>query len=113
MPQARPLVRRSIRVSGANRADRVESVLRQADATFEDWFRRATKRSAGVARRQVDNLQAGLKKLSAGLGQLEHDHPITTVALRAASEKTTTGKRRPRLTIARKPSAARKRKKTA
>jgi hypothetical protein len=112
MPQARPPVRRSIRVSGANRAERVESVLRQADATLEDWFRRAKKRSAGVLRRQVDSLQVGLKKLSAGLGQMEHG-PTISAAPTAAPAKTTPGKRRPRLTIARKPSAARKRKKTA
>jgi hypothetical protein len=99
-------------VSGTNRADRVESVLRQADATFEDWFRRAKKRSAGVVRRQVDNLQVGLKKLSAGLGQVEHG-PTITAAPKAAPGKITPARRRPRLTIARKPSGPRKRKKTA
>ena len=47
--------------------DSVEAVLRKADATVDQWFRRG----AGALRQQVDELQVGLKKLSANLEQLE------------------------------------------
>jgi hypothetical protein len=78
-------------VSPARRADRVEAALRHADATLEDWFRqsrkttraasvvlvrllrRSKRQSAGVLRHKVDDLQVGLKRLSAGLEQLERD----------------------------------------
>ena len=78
-------------VSPARRPDRVEAALRHADATLEDWFRqgrkttrkasvdlvrllrRSKRRSAGVLRHRVDDLQVGLKRLSAGLEQLERD----------------------------------------
>jgi hypothetical protein len=92
-----------------NRADRVEAMLRQADASFEKWFRRTKKQSAGVLRHRVDDLQTALKKLSEGLKGLERDHKVTL-----ANDKTatvTTRRRRP--TVARKPAAARKRKKAA
>jgi hypothetical protein len=88
-------------VSRTNRADRVEAVLRHADATLERWFRRAKKRGAGALRHQVDNLQAGLKKLSAGLERVEGD------------PKPAPSKRATRPAIARKPSAPRKQKKVA
>lgn len=88
-------------MSPANRTDRVEAVLRRADATLESWFRRAKKRGAGALRHQVDNLQAGLKKLSAELGQLEGEPGAAP------------SKRRKRPTVARKPSAPRKQKKAA
>ena len=88
-------------MSRANRSDRVEAVLRHADATFERWFRRAKKRSAGALRHQVDNLQAGLKKLSAGLEQVEQ------------GPKVAPAKRATRPPISRKPASARKPKKAA
>jgi hypothetical protein len=68
----------------------VETVLRQMDATLEQWLKWATRegrhaqtavektaheafvRGAAALRRQVDDLQVGLKKLSAGLEQVEH-----------------------------------------
>jgi hypothetical protein len=99
-------------VSGANRADRVEAVLRQADATLEKWFRRAKKQSVRLARHQADNLQAGLKKLSARLAQLEREPNAITLA-KAAPSRTVPAKRRPRPAIARKPSSPRKPKKAA
>jgi len=76
-------------VTRAKRADRLESALRHADKTLEAWFRqskktsrqasvdfarflrRAKRQSAVAFRHQVDDLQSGLKKLSAGLQQLE------------------------------------------
>jgi hypothetical protein len=78
-------------VSPARRPDRVEAALRHADATLEDWFRqgrkttrkasvdlvrllrRSKRRSAGVLRHRIDDLQVGLKRLSGGLEQLERD----------------------------------------
>src|ERR1700736_6664179 len=92
---------RSIKVNGANRADRVEAVLRHADATLETWFRRAKKRSALALRQGVDNLQGGLKKLSVRWEQSEGEPKPAPI------------KRRARPAIARKPSAPRKRKKAA
>jgi len=80
----------------SKRSDRVESALRHADATLEAWFRRsrvttrqasvvfarflrrAKKRSAGVLRQQVHELQGGLKHLSSGLEQLEKDRKPAT-----------------------------------
>ena len=56
-------------MSRSKRADRVESALRRADATLEVWFRRG----AGAVRRQIDGLQAGLKRLSRGLEQVEKE----------------------------------------
>jgi hypothetical protein len=91
-----------------NRADRVEAMLRQADASFEKWFRRTKKQSAGVLRHRVDDLQTALKKLSEGLKQLERDHKVTL----APDPKVAPSKRRTRPTVARKPSS-RKPKKAA
>jgi hypothetical protein len=54
-------------VAKRKQGDGVEAVLRQADATVEQWFRR----SAGALRRQVNGLETGLKKLAEGLEQLE------------------------------------------
>jgi hypothetical protein len=84
-------------------------MLRQADASFEKWFRRTKKRSAGVLRHRVDDLQTALKKLSEGLKQLERDHKVTL----APDRKVVPGKRRTRPTVARKPAASRKPKKAA
>jgi hypothetical protein len=101
-------------VSRTKRSDRVEVVLRHADAALEKWFRRARKQSAGVLRHRVDDLQAGLKKLSAGLEQLERDHKVTLPTKQTEREPAAVpSKRRPRLAIARKASSPRKRKKAA
>ena len=54
--------------------DEVEALLRRADARFEDWSRSAQQAlgtAAGVLGRQVAELEKGLRKLSASLGQLE------------------------------------------
>lgn len=79
-------------MTGPNRTEGVETVLRQMDATIEQWLKWANRerghaqtavektaheafvRGAGALRRQVDDLQVGLKKLSAGLEQVEQDH---------------------------------------
>jgi len=88
----------------------MEAMLRDADAAFEKWFRGAKKRSAGVLRHRVDDLQAGLKKLSAGLEHVEKERAVTPTAQPEGDHKATP-RRRP--AIARKPSAARKHKKAA
>ena len=92
-----------------NRTDRVEAMLRQADASFEKWFRRTKKQSATVLRHRVDDLQTALKKLSEGLSQQERDQKVTLA--REHKSAPTRGRRRP--TAARKPAAGRKRKKAA
>ncbi len=92
-----------------NRADRVEAMLRQADASFEKWFRRTKKQSAGVLRHRVDDLQTALKKLSEGLKHLERDHKVTM----AQGPKVAPTKRRTPPAVARKPAARRKPKKAA
>jgi len=108
------LANRFIKVSRSKRADRVEVVLRRADVAFEKWFRRARKRSAGVLRHRVADLQAGLKKLSVGLEQLERDHKVTLPARQTEPEPAAVpSKRRPRPATARKASSARKPKKAA
>jgi hypothetical protein len=96
-------------------ADRVESVLRQADATFESWFRRAKKRGAGLLRHRVDDLQAGLKKLSTGLEHAERDREAAAVSRKAEPIKreATPAKRRTGPATARKSSVRRKPKKAA
>jgi hypothetical protein len=77
-------------VSPSRRDDQVEIVLKRADAKLEEWFRRtqkaarnasvsfaallrqAKRQSAGALRHEVDDLQAGLKKLSTRLDHVEH-----------------------------------------
>jgi hypothetical protein len=77
-------------VSPARRDDQVEIVLKRADAKLEEWFRRtqkatrkasvsfagflhrAKRQSARALRHEVDDLQAGLKKLSTRLDHVEH-----------------------------------------
>jgi hypothetical protein len=105
------------------RSDRLETVLQRADANLEDWFRqsqvttrqaavvfarflaRAKRQGAGALRRQLDDLQTGLKKLSAGLEQLERDGKTGVAKRRTASPS-----RRP---AARRPARARKPRKAA
>jgi hypothetical protein len=90
----------------SKRADRVEAMLRQADASFEKWFRRTRKQSAGLLRHRVEDLQTALKKLSEGLKQVEHDHKVTL-------EHKVAPKRRTRPAAVRKASTTRKPKKAA
>jgi len=70
--------------------------VRKADETVEEWLRRG----AGALRQQVDGLQVGLKKLSAGLEQLQRERKATASKPRRAA-------------VARKPVRARKPKKAA
>jgi hypothetical protein len=109
---SRPGVR-FITVTRSRRTDRMEAMLRDADASLERWFRGAKKGSASILRRRVDDFQAGLKKLSAGLEQLERDRTVTPIEQPVSDQKVTPRKRRTRPAIARKPSAARKHKKAA
>lgn len=99
-------------VTRSNR-DQMEAMLRQADASLEKWFRGAKKRGAGILRHRVDDLQAGLKKLRTGLEHVEKERAATPTAEPHREPKGTASKRRARLALARKPSAARKRKKAA
>lgn len=99
-------------VTRSRSSDRMEAMLRDADAAFEKWFRGAKKRSAGILRQRVDDLQAGLKRLSAGLEHLEKERAVP-MAQPEGEHKATPRKRRARPAIARKPSAARKHKKAA
>jgi hypothetical protein len=87
----------------------VEAMLRQADASFEKWFRRTKKQSAGVLRDRVEDLQTALKKLSEGLKHLERDHKVTM----AQDSGVAPTKRRTRPAGARKPAARRKPKNAA
>jgi hypothetical protein len=96
-----PWANRSIRVSRKQRADDMEAVLRRADATLETWFRRSKKWGAGALRQRLDDLQGGLKTLSARLEQVEQ------------APKVAPAKRATRPTVARKPAARRKPKKAA
>jgi hypothetical protein len=91
----------------------MEAMLRDADARLEKWFRAAKKGSAGILRHRVDDLQAGLKKLSTGLEHVENERAITPTAQPEGDHKATPRKRRARPAVARKPSAARKHKKAA
>ncbi len=84
-------------------------MLRQADASFEKWFRRTKKQSAGVVRDRIDDLQTALKRLSEGLKGLERDHKATL----ARDGKVAPSTRRTRPTVVSKASARRKRKKAA
>jgi hypothetical protein len=102
-----------INVTRSRRPDRMEAMLRDADASLEKWFRSAKKGSAGILRRGVDDLQAGLKKLSVGLEQLQHNRTVKPSAQAEGDLKVAPRKRRTRPAIARKPSAARKHKKAA
>jgi hypothetical protein len=91
--------------------DQMEAMLREADASLEKWFRGAKTRGAGILRKKVDDLQAGLKKLSIGLERLERVRAVAPAEKPDRTPKVTIAKRRARPTVARKP--ARKRKKAA
>ncbi len=92
--------------------DQMEAMLRQADASLEKWFRGAKQRGAGILRHKVDDLQAGLKKLSAGLSQVERERAAAPKEEPVRSENATPRKRQPR-PAAHKPAASRKHKKAA
>jgi hypothetical protein len=89
-------------VSRSKPADRVEAALRKADATLGRVLTKARTRSAGALRQQIKGLQAGLKRLSAGLEQIETKNSATAPAKRAEHPA-----------AASKPSRTRKRKKAA
>jgi len=91
----------------------MEAMLRQADASLEKWFRGAKTRGAGILRQRVDDLQAGLKKLRTGLEQVERDRTVPPAEKPDPMPKVTSRKRQARTPVARKPSAAKKRKKAA
>jgi hypothetical protein len=91
----------------------MEAMLRQADASLEKWFRGAKTRGAGILRQRVDDLQAGLKKLSAGLHQVERERAVAPVEKPDPMPKVTVARRRARPTVARKHPTTRKRKKAA
>jgi hypothetical protein len=76
-------------VTGSKGTEGLEPVLRQMDATLDEWLKWARRerrhaqtavektahkafvRGAGALRRQIDDLQAGLKKVSTGLERVE------------------------------------------
>jgi hypothetical protein len=91
----------------------MEAILRRADASLEKWFRGAKTRGAGMLRHRVDDLQAGLKKLSTGLEQVERERRVTQTEQPDREPKVAPRKRRARPSVARKPAAARKHKKAA
>jgi hypothetical protein len=91
----------------------MEAMLRDADARLEKWFRAAKQGSAGILRQRVDDLQAGLKKISTGLEHVEKEHAVIPTPQPEGDHKATPRKRRARPAVARKPSAARKHKKAA
>jgi len=91
----------------------MDAILRQVDASLEKWFSGAKKRGAGILRQRVDGLQAGLRKLSTGLEQVERQRAAAPEVKPDGTPKVTLGKRRSGPAVARKPSAARKRKKAA
>jgi len=101
------------------RVDGLEAMLRKADAALDDWFRhsrmtsqeataafgrfldRTTRQGAGALRHQVDGLQAGLKKLSSGLEQVERES-------RKGAGRSGQATASPKPTAARKATTARK-----
>ena len=130
-------------VSPSRREDKVEIVLKRADARLEEWFRRSQKatrkaavgfsgflhrakrQSAGALRHQVDGLQMGLKKLSTRLDRIGHEaaaapkkHTIQIArvedeAAAAPKKRRARPARAPRAASSRKAAATRKRKKAA
>ncbi|MEA2669223.1 MAG: hypothetical protein QOJ33_2157 [Chloroflexota bacterium] len=130
-------------VSPSRREDKVEIVLKRADARLEEWFRggqkatrkasarvtaflhRAKRQSAGALRHEVDQLQAGLKKLSTRLDQVEHAATVapkkhTIQIARVEHEVAPTPKKRrarpapaSKAVSSRKAASTRKRKKAA
>ena len=122
---------RFIGVSPSRRDDRVELALKRADATLEEWFRRSQKatrkatvsfaaflhqakrQSAGALRHEVDDLQAGLKKLSTRLDSVEHETAVAPKKRRARPVPAPRAAASRKAASARKAVSTRKRKKAA
>ncbi len=80
---------------------------RKTSSSLAALLRRAKRQSAGALRHQVNDLQAGLKKLSAGLDQVDHDASAAPKKRRARPAPT------PKPASSGKPAPRRKRKKAA
>jgi hypothetical protein len=110
-----------MKVTQAKRADGLEAVLREADATIETWFLRSKRWGAAALRQRLDDLQGGLKRLSARLERVDVESRIVPASVapakatpdKAATIKVGPAKRRPTPRSVRKPASPRKRKKAA
>lgn len=124
-------------VSPSRRDDRVEIALKRADAKLEEWFRRGQKatrkasasfaaflrqakgQSAGALRHEVDDLQAGLKKLSTRLDRVEHEatgapkKPSPHVVMVASKKRRARPAAAPKAAKSSTAASSRKRKKAA
>ena len=118
-------------MSPSSRDDRVELALKRADATLEEWFRRSQKatrkatvsfaaflhrakrQSAGALRHEVDDLQAGLKKLSTRLDSVEHEATAAPKKRRVRPAPAPKAAASRKAASARKAVSTRKRKKAA
>ena len=123
-------------VSPSRRDDKVEIALKRADAQLEEWFRRTQKatrkasvsfgaflrhakgQTAGALRHEVDDLQAGLKKLSTRLDRVEHKATSapkkpTTHEVTVAPKKRARPAAAPKAAKSSKAASVRKRKKAA
>ncbi|MDQ6712374.1 MAG: hypothetical protein M3Z28_04175, partial [Candidatus Dormibacteraeota bacterium] len=88
----------------SHRADQIEGLLRQADSSLEKWLRTAKKRGAGMLRQGADDVQVGLKKLSARLEQVERERTVTPPEQPKREPKAPASKpTRARTGVARKP----------
>ncbi|HET9847068.1 MAG TPA: hypothetical protein VFR68_00750 [Candidatus Dormibacteraeota bacterium] len=92
-----------------SKKDGVEAVLRKADATLDQWFRRG----AGAIRQQVEELQAGLKKLSANLEHMEKSQKAAQSGTRARSTSKASSTTQARSAATRKAARPRRPKKAA
>jgi hypothetical protein len=106
-------------------------MLKRADAALEDWFRRSQKttreasssfaaflrrakrQSAGALRHEVDDLQAGLKKLSTRLDHVEHEATAAPKKRRARPAPAPKPASTRKAATTRKAASTRKRKKAA
>ena len=124
-------------VSPSRRDDKVEIALKRADAQLEEWFRRTQKatrkasvsfgaflrrakgQTAGALRHEVDDLQAGLKKLSTRLDRVEHKatatqkKPITHEVSVAPKKRRARPAAAPKAAKSSKAASVRKRKRAA
>ena len=96
----------------SRKADGLEAVLRQADATLDDWFRqsqittrqaskafarfleRSKRQGAGALRQPVEGLQAGLEKLSTELKHIERPRRRAAAKGRSATARKPVATRR-------------------
>jgi len=126
-----------MRVSPSRRDDKLEVVLKHADAQLEEWFRRTQKetrkaslrfgaflrhakgQTAGAFRHEVDELQAGLKKLSTRLDRVERQttpapkKPRTYQVIVAAKKRRARPAAAPKAAKSSTAASVRKRKKAA